>query len=573
MKGMVLLFRNPAMANPPTTPVPARRSTLLSRRGSVLVAVLVVVVMLSLAAYQYTDLMTNQRQVSETLMRRHQCQLLCESGVNYVSALLSNPANISGMLNGNPYYNTEFFQDQVVLSDPLPRKNGKFSIIAPGTMPGDVTGNQGPIFGVCDEGGKINVNAVMRLDPSGDTLYKLLMTLPNMTDDIANAIIDWIDPDDNPRQSTVGGMGGAESSYYQGLSPPYNCKNNYLDSLEELLWVRGVTPDLLYGNDVNRNGVQDENEMSSDGSFTLGWSAYLTVYSREPNNSSTGTPRVYVNDSSLTTLATNLQATSLSTDLQTFILIYRMYGASGTASTTASTTTTTSSTVTMANGMGGLSAGSLNLSTATAKSKVSSLYALINATVDIPSTTQGGKATRYTSPLLAAATSGSTDLTNLLDLCTIYQYSEIQGRININTAPAAVIGALQGVVPTLQATDIQNIISAQPQYLSNNASVDPAYSSPAWLISKAGLSIATMQQLEKYITTSSQVFSFNVLGYFDEGKIVMRFEAVVDMNYIFSNNTVTGMPRILHQRDISELGSGWDPRGNSWGGGGGGGAQ
>jgi type II secretory pathway component PulK len=557
------------MARFRTNAVPLRRSIPWTRRGSVLVAVLVVVVLMSLAAYQYTDVMTAQHKHSDTLMRRHQCQLLCESGVNYVSALLSNPQNISGLLSGNPYYNTEYFQDQVVVSDPMPRRNGKFSIIAPGTMPGDVAGTQGPVFGVCDEGGKINLNAVMRLDPSGNTLYNLLMQLPNMTDDIANAIIDWIDPDDNPRPSTVGGMGGAESSYYQGLSPPYSCKNNFIDSLEELLLVRGVTADLLYGNDVNRNGVQDENEMSSDGTFWAGWAAYLTVYSRETNNSSAGTPRVYLNEPDLPTLATNLQTSTLSADLQTFILIYRIYGSSGTASTTPSTSTT----VTMANGMGGLSAGSLNLSTVSGKSQISSLYSLVNATVDVPSTTQGGKATRYTSPLFAALTSGSTDLTTLLDVCTIYQYSEIQGRINVNTASPTVLATLQGVVTSLQASDIQNIINAQPQYLSNNASVDASYGSPAWLMTKAGLSVATMQQLEKYVTTTSQVYSFNVLGYFDEGKTVMRYEAVVDMNFIYSNNTVTGMPRILHQRDISELGSGWDPRGNNWGGGGGGGGS
>ena len=560
------------MSKPSAKPVPARRPRWPSRRGSVLVAVLVVVTILSLAAYQYTDTMVAQHKESGSIIRRHQCRLLCESGVNYVCALLADPTTISGSMNGNPYCNLEFYQDQVVVSDALPRKNGKFSIIAPGTMPGDVAGNQGPLFGICDEGGKININAIMRLDKSGNTLYSLLMLLPNMTDDIANAIIDWLDPDDNPRQSTVGGMGGAESSYYQGLSPPYSCKNGPIDSLEELLLVRGVTPDLLYGNDVNRNGVQDENEMASDGTFSLGWSAYLTVYSREPNNMSSGAPRIYVNDPSLSNLATNLATTTLSADMQTFIVIYRLYGASGTVSNTASTTgsSSSSSNVNMANGMGGLSATSLNLSTAQAKGKVSSLYNLINATVDVPSTTQGGKSTRYTSPLANMGSSGSSDLTALLDSCSTNQSTEIQGRINVNTASPAVIATLQGVVPNLTATDIQNIINNQPQYLSASTAIDPSYSSTAWLMTKASISLTNMQQLDKYVTTTSQVFSFNVLGYYDEGQTWMRYEAVVDINYLYSNNTVMGQPRILHQRDISELGMGWNPRGNNWAGGGGG---
>ena len=55
------------------------------------------------------------------------------------------------------------------------------------------------------------------------------------------AILDWIDPDDNTH------VGGAESDYYQTLSPPYYAKNRPIDDLSELLLVRGVTPDLYFG--------------------------------------------------------------------------------------------------------------------------------------------------------------------------------------------------------------------------------------------------------------------------------------------------------------------------------------
>ena len=73
--------------------------------------------------------------------------------------------------------------------------------------------------------------------------------MPNMTPDVADAIVDWLDMDSSPRPY------GAEDDYYTALSPPYHCKNGPLDSLEELLLVRGVTPELLFGNDQNRNGA------------------------------------------------------------------------------------------------------------------------------------------------------------------------------------------------------------------------------------------------------------------------------------------------------------------------------
>ena len=54
-----------------------------------------------------------------------------------------------------------------------------------------------------DEGGKINLNSMMVIDPTGNTLYNMLMQLPNMTDIAANSIIDWIDPDATVRTSGV----------------------------------------------------------------------------------------------------------------------------------------------------------------------------------------------------------------------------------------------------------------------------------------------------------------------------------------------------------------------------------
>jgi len=59
---------------------------------------------------------------------------------------------------------------------------------------------------------------------------------------IVEAIIDWIDEDDEPL-----GFGGAESSYYQGFETPYTPRNGPVEFVEELLLVKGVTRELYYG--------------------------------------------------------------------------------------------------------------------------------------------------------------------------------------------------------------------------------------------------------------------------------------------------------------------------------------
>jgi general secretion pathway protein K len=90
-----------------------------------------------------------------------------------------------------------------------------------------------------DEGGKININ---RADE--DTLRRVFTNLgieePNKAI-LVDSIMDWRDPDDLHRAS------GAENDYYRSLTPPYTAKNGPFDTVEDLLWVRGMTAELFYG--------------------------------------------------------------------------------------------------------------------------------------------------------------------------------------------------------------------------------------------------------------------------------------------------------------------------------------
>jgi general secretion pathway protein K len=98
--------------------------------------------------------------------------------------------------------------------------------------------------GVCEvrvmsEAGKININLV-----SESTLRKIIGNFGlegEERDAVVDSILDWRDADDFHR------VNGAENDYYQSLKEPYDCKNGNLDSLEELLLVRGLSPDLFYG--------------------------------------------------------------------------------------------------------------------------------------------------------------------------------------------------------------------------------------------------------------------------------------------------------------------------------------
>jgi general secretion pathway protein K len=62
--------------------------------------------------------------------------------------------------------------------------------------------------------------------------------------DIVNAIKDWLDQGDD---DAITGLNGAESDYYQGLSPPYACRNGPMAHIGELAQVKGISADLFNG--------------------------------------------------------------------------------------------------------------------------------------------------------------------------------------------------------------------------------------------------------------------------------------------------------------------------------------
>jgi type II secretory pathway component PulK len=144
-------------------------------------------------------------------------------------------------------------------------------------------------FGLVDEGGKINLNEV-----SLETMLKL----PGMTSELANSIIDWRDENEEVTS------GGAESEYYLLLADPYQCKNAPLETVEEVLLIKGGSLKLLYGEDTNRNGILDWNENdgnnsppddNSNGRLDPGFFNYVTIHSYEINVDSEGQERVNVN--------------------------------------------------------------------------------------------------------------------------------------------------------------------------------------------------------------------------------------------------------------------------------------
>ena len=65
-------------------------------------------VVLSLAAYQFSERMTSEAKAAESYKRSAQAKACAESGAVYAMAVLSDPNAFSGFLNSNPFDNPAF---------------------------------------------------------------------------------------------------------------------------------------------------------------------------------------------------------------------------------------------------------------------------------------------------------------------------------------------------------------------------------------------------------------------------------------------------------------------------------
>ena len=186
-----------------------------------------------------------------------------------------------------------------------------------------------------------------------------------------------------------------------------------------------------------------------------------------------------------------------------------------------------------------------NLSQPTSQPKsISSLYDLINSSVTV-TTRQGNQTinTVYASPLNDPGQQ-ATLLPLLLDHATTSRSTDIPARVNVNTASSAVLATLPG----MDDTTVQAILDHRPSTSTTDAP-DPIFQTPAWLITEAKLTPTQLKTLERYITTTTQVYRVQVLGYFDPNGPATRLEAVIDTN--------AGRPRIIYYRDRTELGKGF----------------
>lgn len=536
-----------------------------NRRGSVLLLVLVVVAMLTLGTATYLELMQNERKAVRHHGRGVQAGRLAESGVEYVKTLLAlTPAEIqtAGGLASNP----ATMQAVIVDDEGDEFDRGRFTILSPAQVDGMYAGVR---YGLENESAKLNVNTLLAPGAEEQAAARLL-AIPGMSAETADAILDWLDPDETTRTN------GAEADVYSQVIPPYAPRNGAIADLDELLLVRGVTPELLYGLDQNRNLLVDAVERprgllaerdNADGSLNRGWSAYLTVASVEGMQAAAEAKLLDLNGQNLQQLYTDLQS-AVGDEKAKFIIVYRQYGAQAAADPNAAQPNGgASGGEQVAGGVqpgdsggqasqpgGGVAGGAGNQPPAVtvsasslelkfdqqAGNQVNSPLDLIGATVQIPGE-NNQPAKKVESPWLENPAS-YRELLKLYDAIAPGSTRRVAGRVNINAATRPVLRS----IPAMPAAAIGKIVGrreAEPDLVLSEQR------HALWLLVEGIVTLPEMKQLERFITTRGDAFSGQVVGFFDAGPSAARGEFVVDR----SGET----PRLRMWRDLSSLGRGF----------------
>lgn len=205
-------------------------------RGAALVIVMVLVLAMAVMAGAFAYSMKVETRLAVNSQSSPELEWLGRSGVEIARWILSEQRKIPG--EGTYDGLNQFWAGG---PGPIDSVDNPFAGIDLANIP---IGEGSVGIEIIDLERKININTAT--EPILELALQVLGVGAGDSALISAAIIDWRDRDDLEHVK-----GGAEKSYYAGLNPPYVPKDGPFDDISELLRVRGVGPDLYYG---ERNG-------------------------------------------------------------------------------------------------------------------------------------------------------------------------------------------------------------------------------------------------------------------------------------------------------------------------------
>jgi DNA uptake protein ComE-like DNA-binding protein len=496
------------------------------QRGFILPVVLALIGLLAVTMAGFVFFVRAETAGTFAYADGQQARLVAESGLEEVISVLREGRDNSALWFDVP----ERFWHALVWaesydrdSDPLQEETSRREMLANGQAPtaawrysvvAETFDGLPDIirFGITPEAGKLNLNTASE-EQITELLNPLLVGLGlDNPQELINALLDWRDEDDTLRDD------GAESQdHYNLLEPAYSAKNGRFDTVEELLLVKGFSAAILYGEDVNRNGVLDVNEDDGDATFPYydnqdgdldrGIAPFLTVWSRELDTASDNKARINLNADAIT-VGTQLEQYFQEGELSDATLEF----------------------------LGGLKGSDFNFS------QIGSPAELYQRMDEV--TEEGEEGAGSSAPAeLADSPVTLEELPYIVDYLSTRSSEDaeepIEGLININTAPIRVLVLIPGMTSEAAAAIVDTRQQADADSLRTTA----------WPLVLGAVDLATFHAIAPYITTKAYQFHVEVLGYADHLRISRRYEWVIEL--------VGPLAQIKYHRDLTSLGPAW----------------
>jgi len=246
---------------------------ILNSRGYVIIIVLLITTLLISITSEFIGVSQTNIRYIKKFDTRLRATFLAKSGVELAKYILK--ADLRGvgsqMLTGKTANkNIDSFDDIWAIDfPPLPVDNGTIKLE------------------IIDEQSKININAISNEFVPKTPYYGIIqrfflnMGLPM---DFADIIMDWIDLDDSRYP-----YGAETGDYYSTLTPSYSAKNKDMDSIDELLMLKDINPEIFYGLGGGNYGLETNLVKNNKGdvSFSMGDAEALSR-GEKPINDETG---------------------------------------------------------------------------------------------------------------------------------------------------------------------------------------------------------------------------------------------------------------------------------------------
>ena len=375
-----------------------------------------------------------------------------------------------------------------------------------------------------DEGAKLNVNVATRAQ---------LANIPGMSPDVVDAIIDWRDTNDN-----VEGL-GAESDYYTNRSMGYRPRNGPFRSIAELELVAGCWPKYVRGEDWNLNGRLDPNEDDGprsfpddkpDGRLDAGWSQYLTALSRQSPMSLSGNEKFRLGAADPETL---MKATGVDEVQAKALIAWAGQGSNRPEMLLATPLSQLASgqqgqgsnarggTGNARGGGGGGSAGNASLGTGADSSGARSGGSSRSGGAGQQATSgrsSGGRGASGTDGRAAVRDLDAPQLRAILREASNDSFAQrVPGRININTAPVALLKEVMQIDPRV-ADAIVARRNSSPRGIASIADLQ----------GMSGLTPALLTQIAQQFDVTSSVYTVTSRGRSASTGAEVEIEAIVD---------------------------------------------